>query len=227
VIAVLIMVAVLNQRKSKSAQYRYLDAHRRELLRLMKTDRFPSRSTYFDRYRRAHQLLEQAIHIEGRGVVDSGMANPRCLAVDKSVVKARGRPWNKKQRARGRVPKGADLEATWTYSSYHGWILGYGYEVVVTAEKQGVVWPLLASASPAHWHAARTFPSKIEKLPTAARYVLADAGYDSNAHGEAIEYDCRDQRGCGDSFRQVRFLPLSSSYPIGGCWRRSRRRPWR
>ena len=42
----------------------------------------------------------------------------------------------------------ADLEATWTYSSYHGWVLGYSYEVVVTAGKNGPVWPLLASADP-------------------------------------------------------------------------------
>ena len=194
VLLVLIMVAVLKGRKSKSSQYRYLVAHRAELLDWLQTDRFPSRTTYFDRYRRCWRLLEVAIGIEGQRVVRYGLVNARCVAVDQSVVPARGPRWNKRLRARGKVPRDADLEATWTYSDYHGWVLGYSYEVVVTAEKNGPVWPLLASADPAHWQPARTFPQKIEKLPSTVRYVLADAGYDSNAYGEAIEFDTQGQR---------------------------------
>lgn len=191
---VLIMVAVLKGRKSKSSQYRYLAAHRQELLGWLEMDRFPSRTTYFDRYRRCWRLLETAVGIEGRRVVRYGLVDARCVAVDQSVVPARGPRWNKRQRARGRVPRGADLEATWTYSAYHGWVLGYGYEVVVTAGKNGPVWPILASADPAHWQPKQTFPAKLERLPTSARYVLADAGYDSNAYGEAIEFDPQGRR---------------------------------
>jgi hypothetical protein len=186
---VLIMVAVLKGRKSKSSQYRYLLAHREQLLAWLAVDRFPSRTTYFDRYRRCWRMLEAAVGIEGRRVVRYGLVEARCVAVDQSVVPARGPRWNKRQRARGKVPRGADLEATWTYSAYHGWVLGYSYEVVVSAEKNGPVWPLLASADPAHWQPKRTFAQKIERLPNHVRYVLADAGYDNNAFGEAIEFD--------------------------------------
>lgn len=191
---VLIMVAVLKGRKSKSSQYRYLAAHREELLDWLEMDRFPSRTTYFDRYRRCWRLLEAAVGIEGRRAVRYGLVDARCVAVDQSVVPARGPRWNKRQRARGKVPRGSDLEATWTYSAYHGWVLGYSYEVVVSAEKHGPVWPLLASADPAHWQPQRTFTPKIERLPSRARFVLADAGYDSNAFGEAIEFDHQGQR---------------------------------
>jgi len=193
VLLVLIMVAVLKGRQSKSSQYRYLWAHRDELLAWLGTSRFPSRSTYFDRYRRCWRLWEVVIGIEGQRVVRYGLVNARCVAVDQSVVRARGPSWNQRQLARGEVPRGADLEATWTYSKYHGWVLGYSYEVVVSAEKNGPVWPLLASANPAHWQPARTFPQKIKHLPPKVRYVLADAGYDSNANGEAIEYDAQDR----------------------------------
>lgn len=194
VLAVLIMVAVLKGRKSKSSQFRYLKAHCEQLVAWLQIDRFPGRSTYFDRYRRAWRLMEEAIAIEGARAVRYGWTDARNVAVDQSVVPARGPRWNKRARARGKVPRGADLEATWTYSEHHGWVLGYGYEVVVTAGKNGPVWPLLASADPAHWHPSRTFPQKIERLPSQVRYVLADAGYDSNAYGEAIEYDARGER---------------------------------
>lgn len=194
VMAVLIMVAVMKRRKSKSAQYRFLSQHRRQLMEWLGIDRFPARTTYFDRYRRVYRLYEQAVRIEGARAVAHGLADARCLAVDQSVIHARGPYWNERQVKQKKVPKGADLEATWTYSKYHGWVLGYSYEVVVTADKQGTVWPLLASADPANSHPTHTFPDKIVQLPKTARYVLADAGYDSNAFGEAIEYDSGGRR---------------------------------
>lgn len=189
VIAVLIMIVVVKKKKTKSAQYRYLLKHRRELMKCLDTDRFPSRSTYFDRYRRAHELFAAAIRIQGVLAISAGLADPDSVAVDKSIIPTRGPRWNRRQVARGRIPLGADLEATWTYSKYHGWILGYSYEVVVTTGKNGVIWPILASSDPACWQAARTFPAKIRQLPAGVRYVLADSGFDSNHHGEAIEWD--------------------------------------
>ena len=194
VMAVLIVVAVMKQRKSKSSQYRFLTAHRDLLLKLLRTPRLPSRSTYFDRYLRAWRLYEVTIRLAGRQAIDEGWVNPRCVAVDKSVVKARGPRWNKWHLARRRVARGADLEATWTFSAHHGWTLGYGFEVVVTAEKTGPVWPLLASASPASWQPPRTFPRKARELPGQTRYVLADAGYDSNDLADAVEFDLEGHR---------------------------------
>ena len=194
VMAVLIVVAVLKQRKSKSSQYRYLSAHRQILLKRLGVRRFPSRSTYFDRYRRAWQWCEHAICVAGEHALRAGLASSRCVAVDKSAVAARGPKWNKRHVARKRVPRAADLEATWTYSKHHGWTLGYGFEVVVTADKTGPVWPLLASAGPASWQPPRTFPDKIRQLPKSTRYVLADAGYDGNDLADAVEFDSRGRR---------------------------------
>ena len=54
--AILIMVAILKKRKSKSAQYRFLEQHSSELVKWLEMERFPGRSTYFDRYRKAHIL---------------------------------------------------------------------------------------------------------------------------------------------------------------------------
>ncbi len=52
-LATLIMVAVSARRKSKIAQYRFLFERRAWLMRILKTASFPTRSTYFKRYRRA------------------------------------------------------------------------------------------------------------------------------------------------------------------------------
>ena len=75
-LAVLIMVAVLKRKKSKSAQYRFLVEHGRELKELLGTDKFPARSTYFDRYRRAHRLFTCAIKLQGQKAIAEGISSP-------------------------------------------------------------------------------------------------------------------------------------------------------
>src|SRR5690606_31536171 len=138
--AAFIMVAILKQRKSKSSQYRFLCSHRQQLLSIMRIKQFPARSTYFDRYRRAHRLYEHAIRIQSEWAIDQGLVNPRCVAVDKSIVKSRGKPWYKSDRTRGEVPPQTDTEAGWT-KTRTGWHYGFTFEAVVSAEKTGAVWP--------------------------------------------------------------------------------------
>jgi len=145
VLGVLIMVAVLKQKKSKSAQYAFLHEHRALLSKWMGADDFPGRTTYFERYRRAHRLFEKAVRIQGEQAIQEGIVDARCVAVDKSVLSARGPLWHQRQRRSGVFPRGIDRESTWTYSEYHGWIQGYGYEVVITASHRGLCFPLLAS----------------------------------------------------------------------------------
>lgn len=199
-IAVLIMAAVLKKRKSKSAQYRFLDEHRRELMGWLGLKRFPARSTYFDRYRRAHRLFEVAIRLQGEKAIEEGVADPETVAVDQSLLPARGPLWHKKDRQANRVPqglRGVDRDSTWGYSSHHGWVQGYAYEVVVTASEDSTVFPLLASAHTACVSEHVTFGPKIESLPQETQNVLADSGYDNNAYGDKIEYDDDGRRtGC-------------------------------
>src|SRR6516164_9080668 len=71
-IAALIMLAVLHQKKSKSAQFRFLDGRRAELAGLLGDGRFPSRATYFRRYRRAWRLYQAAIRLQGEQAVADG-----------------------------------------------------------------------------------------------------------------------------------------------------------
>lgn len=187
VMAVLIVIAVMKKRKSKSAQFRFIKSKHQEFKAALGTDCLPERSTYFERYRRAWKLYEVAVRLAGQYAIRKKYTSARCVAVDKSVVPALGPPWYKRHALRGKYPRGADLEATWTYSAHDGWVQGYGYEIVVSAEKTGAVWPLLASADAASRQPNRTFPAKIPCLPETTRYVVADSGYDSNALAEAIE----------------------------------------
>lgn len=187
--AVLIIVGVLARRKTKSAQYRYLTQHRHALRAVLPLVRWPARATFFERYRRAHRLLAVAVKLQGRRALAAGLAQAATVAVDKSLLPARGPVWPQRARRAGRTVRGADREATWGYSEHHGWVYGYSYEVVVTATPGSLVFPVLASVGTASRSEALSFDAQIEHLPRQTRHVLADSGYDKNEYGDRLEYD--------------------------------------
>lgn len=195
--AVLIMVAILKRKKTKSAQYRFLTEHRQDLKAWLDMTDWPARSTYFERYRRAHRLFRAAIKLQGEKAVQEGVADPELAAVDKSLIAARGPLWHKRDRQQNRIPKGlhgVDRESTWGYSQHDGWVQGYSFEVVVSATSGSTVFPLAASVDTASVKETQTFAGKVGELPEQTDYVLADSGYDSNEVAEQIEYDDKDQR---------------------------------
>ena len=190
--AVFIMVAILKKRKSKSAQYRFLSQHQADFKRWFNLKRIPARSSYFARYHQAHRLFQVAIELQGKQALTEGVTSAQTVAVDKSLIKARGPLWHSKDRRKGHIPKklrGVDRDSRWGFSKHQGWIQGYSYEVVVSADKGSVVFPLLASADTAAAKEHQSFVGKIDKLPRQTRNVLTDAGYDNNDFGERIEYD--------------------------------------
>lgn len=194
VILVLITIAVLKNRRNKSAQYRFLDQHRTELLRWIGIDRFPSRSTYCDRYRRAHRIFRVAVRLQGDLLLKKKIGDAACVAVDKSLVPSMGPAWPKRLRLAGKILPGVDRDSAWGFSKHHGWLQGYSYEVVVSAGQKGLVVPLRASVDRANWSEHRSFREHIPQLPESTKYVLADRGYDANEHADAIEIDSAGKR---------------------------------
>jgi hypothetical protein len=66
--------------------------------------------------------------------------------------------------------------------------------VVVSATKNSLVFPLLASTTVASTKETRTFDEKIDDLPAETKNVSADSGYDSNHVGERIEWTAEAKR---------------------------------
>jgi hypothetical protein len=220
--AVLIMVAIAKRKKTKSAQWRYLQEHEEELAGLLGVDRLPSRSTYYDRYRRADALFVEAIRLMGAKAVRYGWADAHVVAVDKSIVAARGPVRHQGRRSR----RGFDPDAAWGRNQHDGWVYGYGYEVVVSCGPDGVLWPLVASADRANRGESVTFREKVPQLPRATRYVLADRGYDADDTCEAIEWEPSGQR-TGRRFVCPTIERYNARRPRREAWKESRERKQR
>jgi hypothetical protein len=194
-IAVLIIIAVAHRCKSKSSQHRFLSQHATPLQTLLEgvigLKQLPSRATYMRRYRQVYELFGEAIRIGGRRALQEHVADASVMAVDKSMIPARGlRPPRRKHD----TWVGVDRDAGFGKSAYDGWVWGHSYEVAVSIGPRGVIVPLLASADRANCNECRSCPAKIPLLPPSCRYLLADSGYDSNELGEAVEYDSRGRR---------------------------------
>ncbi|HVH69766.1 MAG TPA: transposase [Candidatus Dormibacteraeota bacterium] len=197
--AALIMIAVLKKKKTKSAQYRFLSERWEDIAPWLGTKEFPSRSTYFRRYRGAHHLYRQAIRLQGTKAIAEGVADPRQVAVDKSLISGHGPAWHKQDRQSGKIPVGVDCDCAWGYSEHNGWVHGYSYEVIVCATAGTTVFPLTASVATASACETKTCPDKIDDLPEATEAVLADSAYDANALAERVEYDA-EQKWTGRHF---------------------------
>jgi hypothetical protein len=111
-----------------------------QLLRVLLSERgkFPSRRTTWERRLKTlpNSLPAQKIGCLGRHLVM--LIRPwancgRAVALDSTVLRARGGVWHKKDREAGKVPHTSiDTEAHWTKSGWHGWIYGWKLHLATT-----------------------------------------------------------------------------------------------
>jgi hypothetical protein len=143
--------------------------------------RFPTRRTFERRLRALPDTLPKRIGVLGRYLVarlKPWAKTGRAVALDSTVLFARGGVWHKKDREAGIVPHSSiDTEAGWTKSGWHGWAYGWKLHIATTV---GGMWiPLSAHLTPANISDNRVALSLIEQLPEEARFVLGDTHYNA------------------------------------------------
>jgi hypothetical protein len=155
--------------------------------------RFPSRRTWERRMKALPAALPARIGCLGRHLVElvaPWAARGRAVAIDSTVLRARGGVWHQKDRAAGVVPqRSIDTEAHWTKSGWHGWVYGWKLHVVTTVADLWI--PLAAELTPANPADNQLAAALLAQLPADARFVLGDMSYqDPDIH-----------RHCADSNR--------------------------
>ncbi len=161
-----------------------------QALRMRLTERgcFPSRLTWERRLATLPGSLPARIGCLGRylvGLLDPWAGGGRAVALDSTVLHARGGVWHKKHREAGVVPHTSiDTEAGWTKSGWHGWVYGWKLHLATTV---AAVWiPLAAELTPANTADNEPAPRLLDELPSDARFVLGDTHYND----PAIRHHC-------------------------------------
>jgi hypothetical protein len=158
---------------------------------------WPTRRTWERRLRALPAGLPAQIACVGRQLLArlqpwgaGGEAAGQAVAIDSTVLAARGGVWHRKDRAAAVVPHTSiDTEAHWTKSGWHGWVYGWKLHVITTVAS---VWvPLAAELTPANEADNTVAPALLRELPAEVRYLLGDQHYDAPNVRELCE--CR---GC-------------------------------
>lgn len=152
-------------------------------------ERFPNRRTWERRLNRLPTTLPGQIGCLGRALVariQPWARGGRAVALDSTLLRARGGVWHKKHREAGIVPHTRiDTEAHWTKSGWHGWVYGWKLHLATTV---AAVWiPLAAHLTPANTADETVAPDLLRELPGEARFVLGDQHYNAPTVQESCE----------------------------------------
>src|SRR3712207_5672611 len=150
-----------------------------QLLRslLAEQGKYPCRRTWERRLAALPDTLPAQIGCLGRQLV--ALIQPwadrgRAVAIDSTVLAARGGVWHKKHREAGAVPHTSiDTEAHWTKSGWHGWVYGWERALGVTGGRVRI--PPRAALPPANAADNEQAATLLPALPAEIRFVLGDS----------------------------------------------------
>jgi len=153
----------------------------------------PSRRTWERRLDDLPATLPTLIRLVGHallGMVDVWPTGGAAVAIDSTVLKARGGVWHQKDRRTGTVPHSSiDIDANWTKSGWHGWVYGWKLHLVTTVSD---VWlPLAADLTPANTADNVQARTLLTDLPPVVHAVLGDCHYDDPALWEHLDAEHR------------------------------------
>lgn len=178
------LLAVLTQPTAEMQELRHL---------LNQQGRFPSRRTWERRLQAIPATLPAQIGCLGRYLVS--LIQPwhncgRAVAIDSTVLRARGGLWHQKHREKGEIPHTSiDTQAHWTKSGWHGWV--YGWKLHVVCVVAGIWFPLAAMLTPANIADSDPAPDLLREIPAEVRFVLGDRHYNTPELRQTCEQDDR------------------------------------
>jgi hypothetical protein len=182
-----LVIMVLKRLPTVHALLAVLDQPTPEMRRLRalltEAGRFPARRTWERRLAAIPATLPAQIACLGQHLIvllDPWRTRGRAVAIDSTVLPARGGVWHQKHRQTGVVPHTSiDTEAHWTKSGWHGWVYGWKLHLVVTVA--GVWIPLRAALTPANTADNAQAATLLTDLPAETRFVLGDSHYQDPA----------------------------------------------
>ena len=151
---------------------------------------FPARRTWERRLQAIPQTLPAQIGCLGRHLLD--LIQPwascgRAVAIDSTILRARGGVWHQKHREKGEIPHSSiDTEAHWTKSGWHGWV--YGWKLHVVSVVAAVWFPIAAVLTPANVADSDPAPELLREVPAEVRFVLGDRHYNTPELHEDCEH---------------------------------------
>jgi hypothetical protein len=110
----------------------------------------PNRRTFDRRLKTLSTDIKERIATMTSLLVHEKIIDPYIVAIDSTLLKARGHVWHKSSMDKGIVPRsGIDTDARWGFSHTRGWIFGYKLHLISSTGSTIIV-PLAADFTTAN-----------------------------------------------------------------------------
>lgn len=141
----------------------------------------PDRRTFDRRLKTISIDIKERIAVMTRMFVSEKMIDPYIVAIDSTLLKAKGHMWHKSSMKNGIVPRsGIDTDARWGFSHTKGWI--FGYKLHLISSTGSVIVPLAADFTTANVYDNQMYNAMTSSLlPKEIGYMIGDSGYDDHS----------------------------------------------
>lgn len=151
--------------------------YNRKIMKACGLTSLPDRRTFDRRLAKISLDVKERIAAMAVLFVKEKFVDPYIVAIDSTLLKAKGHLWHKSSMIKGIVPRsGIDTDARWGFSHTKGWI--FGYKLHITASTGSLIVPLSADFTQADVQDNQIYPTITSSLPQGVRYMAADSGYD-------------------------------------------------
>jgi hypothetical protein len=162
--------------------YRHL-CERPEVLKLVKLDTVPCRTTISRRFKALPESLHSLLGQLHDSFVEHEQTDPLVMSFDSTLMHANGNLWHSKDIKAGKLPScgNIDTEAHWGVSGAGEWVFGYRLHCALGCCPGGYTLPFEVGVHAANVKDAQVFKEELAtELPEATLIELGDGGYDDH-----------------------------------------------
>jgi hypothetical protein len=176
---------------SNNALHEFLEMdypYNKKIMKACGLAQVPDRRTFDRRLRTISTDIKERIAVMTRLFVCEKMIDPYIVAIDSTLLKAKGHIWHKSSMKKGIAPhSGIDTDARWGFSHTKGWIFGYKLHMISSTGLTIV--PLAADFTTANIQDNQMYNPMTSSLslsfltttiPEEICYMIGDSGYDDH-----------------------------------------------
>ncbi len=143
----------------------------------------PDRRTFDRRLKTISIDIKERIATMTSLLVNGKIIDPYIVAIDSTLLKARGHVWHKSSMDKGIIPRsGIDTDARWGFSHTRGWI--FGYKLHLISSTGSTIVPFAADFTTANVQDNQMYNPMISSSSSSlfleTCFMIGDSGYDDN-----------------------------------------------
>lgn len=173
---------------SNNALHEFLEMdypYNKKIMKACGLAQVPDRRTFDRRLKTMSIDIKESIAVMTKLFVCKKMIDPYIVAIDSTLLKAKGHVWHKSSMKKGIVPhSGIDTDAKWGFSHTKGWI--FGYKLHLISSTGSIIVPLAADFTTANvqdnqmYNPMTASSSSSSSLSAETCFMIGDSGYDDH-----------------------------------------------